>query len=82
VTIWGTTTQQSGPASYYQPGFNDQGNWRSPDVVGGRVFLDVAILSKPSSRPVQIQLCAWRWNNGRNFSGGEAARSLGTRVRM
>ncbi len=70
VTIWSPTTQSAGPGDYFQPNFNDQGNWRSPNIVAKKVLLQLEILNKPTSLPIEIQVCAWRWKNGRNFSGG------------
>jgi len=70
VTIWSPTTQNAGPGDYFQPNFNDQGNWRSPNIVAKKVLLQLEIVNKPTSKAIEIQVCAWRWKNGRNFSGG------------
>ena len=69
VVIW-NQTMNSGPDVYWEPNWNDVGNFRSPNLIAGDAVLEVEILSKPTSREVILQVCAWRWLNGHSFSGG------------
>ncbi|MEZ5279615.1 MAG: hypothetical protein R2770_04010 [Acidimicrobiales bacterium] len=71
VTVWASQTQTATNSVYWTPNWVDHGNWRSPNIVsGGDAILEIEILDKPTSREVIIQVCMWRWKNGRNFSGG------------
>ncbi len=70
VTIWGTHTAMATASAYFQPNFNDQGNWLSPNITTGDALLRLNISTKPSSLAVDIQVCGWQLINGTNFSGG------------
>lgn len=70
VVIWDTQTHNSGPDVYWDPNWNDLGNFRSPNVMAGDALLELEVLAKPTSRPALLQVCAWRFHNGVGFSGG------------
>ena len=46
-------------SSYWQPNPN-QPNYKSPNYAGGKVYVQVKVLEKPSSKSMQAQLCMWR----------------------
>ena len=70
TVIWSNHDQAPGSAEYYDPNWIDQGNWRSPDIITGDAVLQLEVLSKPTSHAVEIQVCAWRFLNGVDWSGG------------
>ncbi len=70
AVIWSNHDQAPASNEYYDPPWVDQGNWRSPDLIIGEARLELEVLSKPTSHPVEIQVCAWRFLNGVNWSGG------------
>lgn len=70
MTIWPTHTESAGPGHYFQPPFNDQGNWLGPNVTTGDAILTLEITDKPTSQAIDIQVCAWNFLNGRDFADG------------
>ena len=59
-TLFDATDSQTA-SSYFDPAFNSPSNWKSPtNYAAGRMYWRLEILSKPSAKSVDVQVCMWR----------------------
>jgi len=66
VTVFAGHTQNSGPGEYFEPNLASLSNWGA--LATGNAILNVDVLSKPSSKPINFQVCFWYLPTGK-FTG-------------